>query len=119
MIDEILQTIYYLALVLVGLPTIFLFASSSPPNELKKRALKIYPISLFLILFIAVLIYGVDKTKNAIGNAFGDFIFFVFYAALGFILIVIMIIGTIYILNIDVFFDKIKQITRRLKKSKK
>jgi len=119
MINEILQTIYYLTLVLIGFPTICLFASSSPPNELRKRALRIYPISLFLILFITVLIYGVDKTKNAIGNAFGDFIFFVFYAVLGLILILIMIIGTIYILNMDVLFEKIKKFTRRLKKSKK
>lgn len=119
MIDEILNTIYCLALFFIGLPTVFLLTSSSSSFDIKRMALRIYPICLFLILFITTLIYGVDKTKRAVGHAFGDFIFFVFYAILGFFLIVLMIIATIYILNMDVLLDKIKQFVRRFKKDKR
>lgn len=118
MISDILQTIYYLALVFIGLPTIYLLSSSSPSNETKKRALKIYPLSLFIILFITVLIYGVDKTKIAIGHAFGDFVFFVFYVVIGFLLIVLSIIAFIYVLNMDAVLDKVKQLVRRFKKGR-
>lgn len=108
--EDILMTIWYLSLVLLGLPTIyFLSSSGSESVENKKKALKVYPASLFLVLLITVLIYGVQDTKKVVGQAFGDFVFFTFYTVIGIVLIIILIVFVLYLLNLEFVFESLKK----------
>ena len=109
MIEDILTTMYYLAFVLIGLPSIYFLSSSSSNKEIKGLAIKIYPLAMFLLLLITVLIYGESATKKAIGYAFGSFIFFLFNAALGFGLMILLIVVIVYIFNLGHLFNSIKK----------
>lgn len=111
--EDILNSIFYLSLVLLGLPTIYLTTSSKESSELKKQALKIYPVMLFLILGITFLIYGVENTKRAIGNAFGDVIFYLFFTIV--LLLACLLILFLLLANWSMVLDEIK---RYLKKNK-
>ncbi len=108
--EDILMTIWYLSLIFLGLPTVnFLSISGSEWKENKKRALKIYPVCVFSILLITVLIYGVNKTKKAIGHAFGEFVFFVFNATLGFTLLICILFLFLHLLSLRSTFSNIKR----------
>jgi len=110
MTEDMLMTIWYLSLMFLGLPTLyFLSSSGSEREENKKRALKIYPVCIFSILLITVLIYGVNKTKKAIGHAFGEFVFFVFNATLGFTLLICILLLFLHILSLRSTFSNIKR----------
>lgn len=92
---DVLNTMFYLLIILLGIPTAYFLSSSGSSSEKnKRRALKVYPLALFLVILITILLYGVEETKRAIGHAFGNSIIFLFYAILilGLIIIALMLL---------------------------
>jgi len=104
--NEILNTIFYLGIVLLGLPTIYFTTSSKDSSDLKRLATRIYPIVLFLIIGIIFLIYGVDNTKRAIGYAAGEAIFYLFFTII--FLIICILILLVLLTNWKMIFEEIQ-----------
>lgn len=91
--EDILTTMFYLAVVLFGLPTIhFFMLAESFEKKQKNQALVVYGCAVFLIILIPVLYYGAENTQRAIGSALGDLIMFLFYATAGMGLIILLIL---------------------------
>lgn len=110
--EAILKTMFYLAVILLGLPTVYFLSSTEPINKSKAR--KIYALSLFLIMLITVLIYGVNDTKKTIGYAFGDFVIFIFYAVI--VLGLMTLIILLFLGNWKMLFDDMKRKLMRKRK---
>lgn len=112
MTEEILNTLFYLFVIIWGIPTIYFTTTTSlSQKEIKKLAIKIYPALLFLILLITVLIYGATKTKRAIGYAFAEATFLIFYSIIiyGFFFIILILLLT----NWRLIYDRIKKRFKR------
>lgn len=112
MTEEILNTLFYLFVVLWGIPTIYFTTSTNlSRKEMKSLAIKIYPALLFLILLITVLIYGVKRTKKAIGYAFSEAIFLIFFSVIiyGFFFVILIL----FLSNWKLMFERIQKKFKR------
>lgn len=114
MTQSILNTMFYLMVVLWGIPTIYFGTSTTLSNrEMKKQAIRIYPALLFLVLLITVIVFGVDNTKKAISYAFGEVIFFIFFTV-----IIIGLIGMVLLLMLGNYRYLFEELKRKLNRKK-
>jgi hypothetical protein len=89
--EDVLTTMLYLAIVFLGLPTIYYLTTTEKlVKERKAIAFLVYVCAAFLIILIPVLYYGIYRTKEAIGAGLGDLMMFLFYT--------MIIIGSITLL---------------------
>lgn len=113
--EDILKTILYLLIVFWGAPTLYFLTSTSlSKEEFKRKAIRIYPITLFILLGITMIIYGVEETTNSIGYAFGRLVFYVFsfvVLCVVFFLVIMILLG-----NWGMLFNDIRNYIKRKRK---
>ena len=91
--EDILTTMFYLAVVFVGMPTLYYLTTTEELNRKRKNnAFLIYGCAVFIIILIPVLLYGAEKTQRAIGSGLGDLVMFLFYTAIIIGLMILLIL---------------------------
>lgn len=91
--EDILTTMFYLAVVFLGLPTLYYLTTTEQLDRKRKnRAFLIYGCAVFIIILIPVLYYGAQNTERAIGSGLGDLVMFLFYTAIIIGLMILLIL---------------------------
>lgn len=83
---EFNETLYYIALIVIGIPLVYFTTKSGfAYQEEKKNVIASIILAPIIILLITSAIFGVNETTTKMGRLFGDFLQFIIYMIIGLI----------------------------------